>query len=88
MGYRRSTVGCRGSTVGCRVSTASSGVGCMHQRLLALPDLDDGVDGADRADDTVDEVAVGRSELHRRFELRRVLSIPNSFSRYRYLTTY
>ena len=54
----------RGVEVGCRGSTASSRVGCMHRRLSALSDPDDGADDADRTDDTVDETAADRSELH------------------------
>ena len=78
----------RGVEVGCRGSTASSRVGCMHRRLSALSDPDDGVDDVDGADDIVDEATVGRSELHHQSELRRVLSILSSFSRCQYLMAY
>ena len=47
----------------------------MHQRLSMLLDPDDGVEGADGADDTADEAATSRSEL------RRALSISSSFSK-------
>ena len=42
----------------------------MHRRPSALSDLDDRVDGTDEADDTANEAAVDRSELHHRSELR------------------
>ena len=52
----------------------------MHRRVSAAPDLDDGVDGIDGANDIVDEAATDRSELFR------ALSFSSSFSRCRYLT--
>ena len=41
-----------------------------YRRLSTLPNPDDRADGTDGADDTADEAAAGRSELHRRSELR------------------
>ena len=34
----------------------------MHRWVPTAPDLDDGADGTNRADDEVDEVAAGQSE--------------------------